>query len=195
MKTSSIAIGLVGIILAATVFVGISYANPSFFMYGEATAAATTTVVYMTPGAATTTIVQRAFVNGNNNSINDATLLVQFAGSSTISVLNIAFEYADLVGNDCYATPTKCDWYRNHLYDSGSGVSTTSTGVLAPSATSYNLTFASTTVGGASGAATRTMAAFTVPVVAPFVRAVISMPPASTNGAVWAQFLPAKEVR
>lgn len=169
-------------------------ANPSFFIVGQATASATTTLTFMTPGTATTTVVQTATNNGNTMGLNAATLLVQFTGSSTASSLAVSFEYANNdAGVDCSVTPTVCDWYKDGLLGASAIVSTTTQIVSLAAATAYTLPFASTTVGGVLGTASRTTRIINVQTPAQYVRAVFTLPIGSLNGAIYAKFLPTKE--
>lgn len=169
-------------------------ANPSFFIVGQATATATTTLTFMTPGTATTTVVQAAANNGNTMGINAATLLVQFTGSSTASSLNVTFEYANTdAGVDCSVTPTACDWYKDGLLGATGVVSTTTQAVNLGTVANYTLPFASTTVGGLIGNATRTTRIINVQTPAQYIRAVFTLPIGSLNGALYAKFLPTKE--
>lgn len=197
LKVRYISFGLILAAIIATAF-GVFYtvrANPSFFIEGNATAVATSTLTFITPGLATTTLTQQAYVAGNPTGINAATLLVQLTGSSTLSVINIAFEYADATsGTNCQATPASCDWYRDSLIGSETGIISTSTNTINASQTnSYSLTFASTSVGGAGGANSRTTRILNVQTPSQYVRAIITVPIGALNGAVWAKWLPVKQ--
>ena len=162
-------------------------ANPSYFYGSNGTA--TTTVTYMTPGTATTTDVLKVQAVGTSAADN-AALLVQFTGSSTLSTLNIALEYSNDTVNDCAATPTACDWYGDATMF---GATTTQAVSLNP-LHSYTLQFASTTVGGAAGTATRTTRVLRLETPTMWVRAVATVPIGSTNGAVWLRFIGRKQV-
>lgn len=171
-------------------------ANPSFFVNGSATSSvSTSTLTYMTAGAATTTLIQPFYVSGNTNNINSATLLVQFTGSSTASSLKIEFEYADNTsGTNCETAPTTCDWYRDDLLGTGLGVVGTTSQVMNLNLTnSVFFSFSSTSLQGSSALASRTNKIINVQTPSQYVRAVITMPAGSLNGAVWAKWLPVKE--
>lgn len=186
---------LVGGLIALTGFAAyIVQANPSFFVYGQNTAVATSTVVYMTPGTATTTLIQPTVTNGNPTVMNTATFLVQFTGSSTASNINIEFEYATAFsGTNCQTTPASCDWYKDGLYGANGVISTTTTPVGLGTRNVYNLPFSTTPLAGQSGTATRTNKILNVQTPAQYVRAVITMPAGSANGAIWAEWLPLKQ--
>lgn len=196
LKAKYISTGAVLTLMFVTAFAlfTVAKANPSFFIIGQATAAATSTVTFMTAGTATTTLYQPAYNNGNSMGINSATLKVQFTGSSTASSLNIAFEYADdSSGTNCVTTPASCDWYKDSLFGSGAVVSTTTSAVGIGTTNVYSLPFSSSTLSGAGGISSRTNRLINVQTPAQYVRAVITMPVGSLNGAVWAQFIPSKE--
>lgn len=195
MKKISFLIALcLAVFATAFTLFRVAKANPSFFIGGQATASATTTLTYMTPGTATTTLPQPATNSGNATGINTATLLVQFTGSSTASTINIAFEYANSdSGVDCSVTQSACDWYRDSLMGYNAVVSTTTNTVSLGPTNVYSLPFASTSVGGAGGISSRTTRIINVQTPAQYVRAVITMPAGSLNGAVYAKFLPVKE--
>jgi hypothetical protein len=147
-------------------------------------------------GTATTTLVQPAYQNGNSSGLNSATLLVQYTGSSTLSVLNIAFEYASASsGVNCQINPNACDWYKDTLFGAGSPISTSTSanpiGLNTPN--SYTLTFSSSTLAGAAGISSRTTRILNVQTPAQYVRAVITMPVGSFPGALWAEWLPVKQ--
>ena len=197
LKVRYISLGLVLAAIIAIAF-GVFYtvrANPSFFIEGNATAVATSTLTFITPGLATTTLTQQAYVAGNPTGINAATLLVQLTGSSTLSIINIAFEYADATsGTNCQTTPASCDWYRDSLIGSETGIISTSTNTINASQTnSYSLTFASTSPGGAGGANSRTTRILNVQTPSQYVRAIITVPIGALNSAVWAKWLPVKQ--
>jgi len=180
LKLTAAAVAGAFIALAGFAFYYTVSANPAFFPVGAASAAATSSPVYMTPGTATTTVTQAAYANGNNTGLNSASLLLQFTGSSTASSINVAFEYSE----------DNVDWYRDSLLGN---ISTTSNNASLAVPNNYLLPFASTTVGGVIGTASRTTRIITVETPAQYVRAVITMPVGSQNGAVWAKFLPVKE--
>lgn len=164
-------------------------ANPSFFVRQNngTTTTASTTVTYMTAGTATTTKYFDAGVAGAQ-AVDNAVFLTQLTGSSTGAVLNVAFEYAmPTSGADCIATPTACDWYADALFANTNASSTQKYSIN--NANAFALTFASTTQGGAAGRGDgRILRAVTVPTPTRYVRAVMTLPSGSTNGAVWGEF-------
>lgn len=193
-KLLAVLVSLAIIAVATLLLVPKAGANPSFFIVGQATATATTTLTFMTAGTATTTVVQTATNNGNTMGLNAATLLVQFTGSSTASSLNLTFEYANSdAGVDCSVTPTACDWYKDGLLGAAAVVSTTTQALNLGTVANYTLPFASTTVGGLIGIATRTTRIINVQTPAQYVRAVFTLPIGSLNGGLYAKFLPTKE--
>lgn len=160
-------------------------ANPYVSATPVRTATATTTVTYMTPGTATTTLTYDTFLVGTNTiattKASYATLLIQFAGSSTASVLRTNIEYSD----------DGIDWYQ----DGGTSFNfATSTkpydiGQVA----FFNYAFSSTTAGlGAAINATSTRAVI-LNTPLRYTRAIFTLPIGSLNGAVWAQIVPTKE--
>lgn len=164
-------------------------ANPTFIGPTVQTANATTTPAYMTPGTATTTLVYNSRNDTTNpvtgptksNSVkaDSVTFLIALTGSSTLSTAKVTFEYS----ND------GIDWYQNYLPLFGFSTSTVSTVFQNPIA--FTFPFASTTVGGAAGAATIDRIAVTVPVPVNDVRAVVTL--TGANAAVFAQFVPIKQ--
>jgi hypothetical protein len=194
MQTSirpTVFIGIVLISLCAALFLVMAtaaHANPSYF-YGSS-ATATSTPMYMTAGTATSTYVLKVQSNGNSAADN-AAFLLQLTGSSTASQAQVAFEYANDTVNDCAVTPTTCDWYT----DTYTRNATTTQTVSLIGGTSYVLNFASTTVGGAAGTGNGRMTRIiNVPTPTMYVRAVVTLPPGSTNAAVWGQFIARKQV-
>lgn len=170
------AVGLFGVY-------GIAKANPSYFTPVVSSATATGTVSYMTPGTATTTLtLDSYYVNsaGTPTKADSAVLLTQFTGSSTSSVLGIALEYSQ----------DGIDWYSDAL---NSNNSTTTPGVWNISTrNAYSWTFSNTqTIGGAGGTLATTTRAVNIQTPTRFVRAVYSI--TGANGAIWEQFVPAKE--
>ena len=167
-------------------------ANPPAFKRAQS-AAATSTLAYMTAGTATTT--SPVFDGGEGNSFghDSAAFAVQFTGSSTLSQLQIAFEYAhDTPGYNCASTPTACDWYGNTLYNQA----TTSPAQNITTAQTNLFNFASTSVqGGVVGITNRNLRIIDVKTPTRYVRAVMTLPPGSLNGAVWGEFIGKKQVQ
>lgn len=168
-------------------------ANPSQNQSSNLTATTSTSVGFMTPGTATTTYYKDTQADGSF--IADAGFLeVQFNASSTSSTLNWTYEYAnDVSGVDCTATPLVCDWYTDSLLND---FGTTTTKYVALNNT-YSWTFASTSSGGAGVSANNNRGTKILTVYTPvrYIRAVFSIPPGSTNGAVWANFITKRQSR
>lgn len=191
-KVKYIGIGFITTAIFIAVF-GMFYtvkANPSYFIRqnGPANAiSATSSVSYMTPGLATTTYYLDSGV-GTAGSADRATLLVQFIGSSSpLSILNISYEYSQGgQGVDCTVATSTCDWYQDNTVPIAS--TTQSIGNIQ----TKTWTFASTTQGQQFGVGTngnRTLKAMDVPTPTRYVRAILSVPTGSLNGAVWAEFV------
>lgn len=191
-KLRYIGIGLTiaAIFVTAMSLFYVAKASPSYFIRANGgpgcTLTATTSVTYITPGTATSTYYFDTSCGGASNT-DSATLLAQFAGSSTASVLNIALEYAQGGGADCTATPTACDWYQANNATLG-----TSSAATITNQQSYTWTFSSSTQGQVTGTGPntgRTLKSLNVPTPAKYVRAIFSMPTGSLNGAVWSEFV------
>lgn len=194
-KTVSIILPFVFVAIFGMLFIASQVrANPSQIIETKS-ASATSTIAFMSPGAATTTVIMDAQDDGG--AIADlAAFAIQFTGSSTLSIINIAFEYAhDVNGLDCVNNPNKCDWYADEL--NFPNASTTPSTIPLNTARLYSLTFASSTLGGGAIAAssTRTSRIINVPTPSRYVRAVITVPIGSLNGAVWSEFLRKREQR
>lgn len=197
MKKLTISVSLTVLVMAIT-FIAlprITEANPSAFLPTTQTAAATTSVSYLAPGTATTTLVAPdAYANGQNKAIDSQVLLVQFAASSTASVLNINFEYSQgNAGINCTLVGANCDWYQNDLNGTFQATTSPST-VSVVNVNALTWTFASSTVGGTglttTNGATSTKI-FNVQSPTRYVRAVFTM--TGSSGAIWAQFVPQRE--
>lgn len=158
-------------------------ANPIFAPITVQTATATSSLIYMTPGTATTTLTLDTYSSGNSRLAMNATLLVQFVGTSTASILNIFPQYSQ----------DGIDWYQ----DGGSLINNFATttkpfdiGQVGP----FNYTFSSTSPSFVAGNNTTSTRAVRVNTPTRYVRAVFTLPIGSANGAIWAQFVPTKEV-
>lgn len=165
--------------LLALCFSYVARANPSFFTRANSAVCgsytATTSVSYMTAGNATTTYTFDTGC-GTAGSADSAVFATQLTGSSTATVLNTIFEYSQ----------DGVDWYSDTL----SQGATTTPGQALNTARSYTLTFASSTVGGIGGTGNgRVYRTITVPTPTRYVRAIQSLAPASTNGAIWSEFV------
>lgn len=174
----------VAILYCAIIFAGIAHANPSLFT-SKTTATATTTVAFLQAGTGTTTLTYDASLqSGDSFASNGAVLLIQFAGSSTLSTLNADIQYSQ----------DGADWYSiAQGSDISSGIGSSSPSLSNPSV--ITLSFASTTVDKSAGntATTTRMANFTMPTR--FIRAIFTIPVGALNGALWAQFVAQKQNR
>lgn len=184
LKYTAIGAGIAAALLLATV----AEANPSYFMRlnSGVTSTATTSVSYMTPGTGTTTKYADLGVNGAGGA-DGAVFTEEFLGSSTGATLNTSLEYAQ-GGNglDCIATPSSCDWFASGLSD----LATTTYAQSIGTAQTFTLPFASTTQGAAAGSGDgRILRVLTVRTPMRYVRAVMTLPIGSTNGAVWGEFV------
>lgn len=165
-------------------------ANALFTAPSAKTAVATTSAAFLSAGQGTTTVTYDSYGvfgtnqtgSGNTSIPNKGTLLVQFAGSSTASVLNISYEFSD----------DGIDWYKDNIYT----VPTSTPTYYAQPSYNISWTFASSTVGGVhvsnANSATSTKA-FSFPVPTRYVRAVFTIPAGASAGRVWAQMIPLKE--
>lgn len=169
-------------------------ANPSYFADGNSTATATTTLTYMTPGAATTTLYYDSYEDSSGAKGDAATLGVQFTGSSTLSTLNIAVEYAfnNSLAN-CKTTPTACDWYADVLLGTNAVVSTTTQALGLGNTNVYSLPFSSTSLSGVAIPSRITSRLMTIAAPTRYIRVIFTLPPASLNGGIWATFRPTKQ--
>lgn len=191
-----VALTIAGMSLVKTVS-----ANPSQVLVSKS-AAATTTLSYITAGTATTTPAFDTQADGGLIA-DTATLAMQFTASSTATIFQWRYEYADntIVNGqlvDCSATPTKCDWYSVAEVESFRITSTATTTPFQVASAPLELSwkFASTTQGaGAIVADNLALRIFKVPVFARYVRAAIFLQTGSTGGAVWTEWLGKKENR
>lgn len=180
LKIRYIGIGLTiaAIFVTAMSLFYVAKANPSFFIRANGSGCsltATTTRAFMTPGAATTTYT---FDTGcaAAGSVDRSTFLAQFTGSSTVSSIQIAFEYSQ----------DNVDWYNDRVFTAAS--TTQSFSLNQPN--TYLWGFSSTSVtGGIAGSTTINSRAIDVATPTKYVRAVITVPIGSLNGAFWAEFV------
>lgn len=189
-NAAAILLGL-GMILSVFALATPAQANTSSFGISAQTSSATTSVVSMAPGMATTSLVfdsfNQSFSGGQKQRPDFGLLLVQKTSSTSASILNISFEFAEETsGFDCDTVPAACDWYRDYT-DFGA----TTTPSVAPVARSIRLQAASTTIGGATSTSARETYAFLLPTVARYVRAVFT----TTGGTstVWAKIIPIQQ--
>lgn len=175
---------LAAVVLGLSVF-GVARANPLFFAVTTQTATATTSPSYMTAGTATTTLTLDTYSSGNSRAAYSATLLIQLAASSTATTLRTNIEYSQ----------DGVDWYQ----DGGSlfpNFATTSKPFDIGQVNQFSLTYASSTAGLGAVPASQATTTRAVKINTPtrYVRAVFTLPTGSAAGAVWAQFVPIKEV-
>lgn len=205
MQKNKVAVGIVSLMVAAVLLLVTSWAhaNSSYFSTYAKTAVATSTLVYQTPGTATTTLVYDSYqcqrvgssycnTTGSNEvgtqnfmSADSATLLLQFTASSSISKININFEYSD----------DGIDWYQASPPSLVPGYATSTTSITLNSIPQYSWTFASSTVGGQGLIAGYNSDARAIPVNTPvrYIRAVLTCALGGANCAMWAEFVPKKQ--
>lgn len=190
---------LLTLVLFVSLFVGtggVAHANPLFGPQPVTTATATTTLNYMTAGTGTTSLAYDTYTtnsSGTNTLVDNLGLLLQGTASSTGTKFAVTYEYAiPTSGVNCATNQNACDWYQ----DNQVGISaTTSQAFQIVTPNSYVWNFASTSQGGAvvQGTNNRGLKFLNVPTLARYVRAVFSLPVGSTNGAIWAAFVPVKQ--
>lgn len=165
-------------------FTGVAYANPVYFATGTTTSASTSTPAYMTAGNSTSTLTFNSYAPLSQSLHTGATqvgLLVQFSGSSTSAVLNMATEYS----------MDGVDWYRNFITSPFQLGATTSPFVIQ---TPYSMSwkYASTTLdGGIVNIPGMSTAGFILPSPFEWIREVFTI--SGANGAIWAAMVPLKE--
>jgi hypothetical protein len=152
----------------------------------KATASATSTVSYLAAGTATTSLSWDTQEDGGF-SMDTAALNIQFAGSSTASVLRIEIQHSQ----------DDINWY-----PSGgsfvSGFATTSKPFDLSQISQFNYHFSSTTqnsiavTNANSATSTRSLE---VRVPERYIRAIFTLPVGSAGGAVWAQFVGKRQNR
>jgi hypothetical protein len=182
-------IALLITIIIVAIAIPVVRANPLYFPTTVVTATATTSVSYLSAGTGTTTLTvnvygQTSATNpGTNTGLNFGTLLVQFAGSSTASVLRIAPEYSQ----------DNVDWYQDGGVQAGNWATSTKPFDVSQ-ANFFQFAFSSTSPAGSAVVGATSTRAFKVNVPTHFVRFVFTIPTGAMAGAVWAQFIPLKEV-
>lgn len=168
-------------------------ANPSFFLVQNngLTTTATTSLTYMTAGTATSTTRVIDAGAGGAQGADSGVLALQFTGSSTptnaataTTTYNVTIEYARGGQGDCVANPTICSWYSDNTFAS----STVSQVISSPVVRQIQLG-TQTLAGVLLSSSTPTAVLVNVPMPTRYARAVISIQPGSTNGAVWAEFI------
>lgn len=178
---------IAGIIaLIAVACAGVAYANPSYFAGSVSTNnAASSTPAFLSNGVATSTLTYDSFVPTTKTpsfKTERATMLVQFAGSSTSAVLGINLEFSQ----------DGIDWYRNDIIDTNQ-ISTTSQSININPTNSYALTYANETRGGQAGTYATSTRALTISTPTRYVRAIFTA--TGANGTVWATIIPVKELQ
>lgn len=161
----------------------VAHANPVFFAQTAQLATATTSVTYMSAGNATTTLQYDSYTAGNPTAAQNATLFVQFAGSSTASTLKINLEYSQ----------DGIDWYQDGGTFSSSEYASSTKSFDVSTVNQYTFQFASSTVGLVTTPTATSSRAINVPTPTRFLRAIFSIPVGSSAGAVWPQIIPAKQ--
>lgn len=185
-------------IFAASVrlFVPLAHANPSSFIPTNATSVSTTTLSYLNAGTGTSTQYFDSYASQIGKTADKAGLLVQFSGSSTLSILNINIEYSMGTSSvDCTVSPTLCDWYED---PSGfeMGYATSSKPYDISQVNKYVLNYASSSPGlGVVGATNAFPARRIVPIGTPtrFIRAIFTIPPGASSGGIWSKFVPVRQ--
>lgn len=167
-----IVLGLGLMAVLATAFV--AHANPLRFPPAVSFATATTSVSYFTTATATTTLaVYDSYSNtgvvgagGSTQAMDKASLLIQFAASSTSSILRAKLEYSQ----------DGVDWYGDNIIVPASGYNSISIDNV------YTWT--------AGGTATSSKLV-NVPTPLRYVRATFAV--SGANGAIWASIQPQKQ--
>ncbi len=198
--------GLIGIAFIASLIFFLNthrvLGNPGYFAPLAQTSPATTTPVFISIGTATTTIVYDSYSkNGsgqggqgqyNPDTTDSATLALQFAATSTSSVLGWRFEYADSGSVDCFMNPAGCDWYSDNLVASPA---TSTPNINTTNPNSYTWQFASSTsmCDSTASIATNNRGCKLINVSTPtrYVRVVLYT--SGANGTVWGKFIPKKQ--
>lgn len=196
-------LSVTAVVVVSFLFVGVAYANSLFFATTAKTNNATTSPTFLVRGTtfATTTLpIYDSFEISGTNQINTSqpqpaqtvALEVQFTASSTASVLQWYYEYADREIIDCGAFPSSCDWYSDNLISENRLSTSTTIDVSTPYTQKW--TFASSTVGGVAAGVSnnRDTKVFNVRVPTRYVRVVFYCPSASNCG-VWAKWVPIKQ--
>lgn len=162
------------VLLGIVLFAGTIHANPLRFPPQVASAAATTTATFLTTAGATTTLATYdSYANngvsggGSTQALDKATVLLQFAASSTSSLLNVTVQHS----------MDGIDWYDDEIFMPTSAAYVS---ILNPTVYTWL----------AAGTATSSKA---VSVAAPlrFVRVQAKISGAA--GAVWAAIQPQKQ--
>lgn len=177
-----VATALAGIVSLLFMIAGAS-ANPSQIIETKSNSA-TTTVTFIAPGSAvaTSTLVLDTQVDGTPSET--AVLGFQFTASSTLSTLNITFQYS----------MDQLTWFGDDIINADNATTTPFSSISRTN--SYNYTFASTSpTVGTTGATSTETRLINVPTPTRYVRAVFTIFPGALNGAVWAEFVSKRQNR
>ena len=186
MKNKIIGIaGVLAVVIAGLSYGGmIAWANPlDFTIQNKATCTptATTTLSYLSAGMGTTTYTYDTFAPGCTDpySTDKLSFLIQATGSSTATTYNVTFEYSQ----------DGVDWYSDGQSGFQSASTTGQTTVSSDNLVSF--AYASSTTDGLRSLTDNKI----INVLSPTreVRAVVTLPVGSTNGAVWGEFVGQKQ--
>lgn len=160
-------------------------ANPLQFVPTVQTATATTSPSYMTSGKATSTLVFDSYAVGQIKATDQAVLFLSLSASSTSTIFNTDIEYSQ----------DNIDWYQ----DGGTfenGFATTTKPFNLSQVNEYAWQFSSSTAGLPAPSASNATSTRALYIKTPtrYVRAVFTLPAGSTAGAVWAQWVPSRQV-
>lgn len=177
-------IALIAIIIFAGIGLGEVKANPSFWTFGNQTAA-TTSPTYMIPGVATSTVVLDS-MSGGTYATDEATVVTQIAATTTTNSTEPIIRFRIEGSQD------GIDWYGQASYLNTTGTTT----VLSAINGEYQINFASSTANlGASATTTRMNESFTVKTPLRYTRVVTY---AALNGGtanVWVQIIGRKQYK
>lgn len=184
-KIKRIISGTILSLLALGVFAPVASANPSSFLTAcqVQTAAATSTISLMTPNTATTTLTFDSYCSGSTFKTDQASLLAYFNASSTASIVNINVEYSQ----------NNSDWFQDAI----TSYSASTSQALSPNTiTAYTWKFASSTAGLGALPVTNNFTPRIFNLLTPtrYTRVIFSVPIGASNGGVWAQIVPVKQV-
>jgi hypothetical protein len=171
---------VVALILILNFAQQVSAAAPSFLIVNS-TATATTSVNYLTAGTGTTTLIADVYKYLGITDLSDKDLRfnIQFAGSSTDSILCRTVEYSD----------DGVDWYS--MEQTIGTTATTTWQVGGYPATCFP--FASTTRAVGAGSNATSTKTVLIPALLRYTKAIFYLPTGSTAGAIWANVIGVKE--
>ena len=181
-------IGFIAIIAVFAIAL-MARANPQFFVKTAPTATATSTISYMTGGTATTTLTFDAYLvdqsktDQNPIALDGLALAIQFhASSAPLTTLKWRYQYSQ----------DNKDWY----YENADlNINASTTNVVADFHEYSWLQISTSTAYSATGNSTSSLAMKIVDVPTPtrYIRAQFYILPGTTNGGVWAEFIPKKQ--